>query len=200
MSSIMEKKHLSCSRHLYTSMKELQKIKIYHSKYYGWVDADNNAIKRECSRCGEVKLMDEFSPHSDKTKGFGGKRSGCKKCNNKQCKTNDARRAYNTPEYKLWQGAKERSKRRGLKCDLTLQDIKDIYPKDNMCPVFGIEMKQGKGRVCPTSPTLDRIDSSKGYEKDNIVVISHRANTLKSSGTLEEHLLLCEWLAKVTPK
>lgn len=139
--------------------------------------------------------MDEFSPHSDKNKGFGGKRSHCKACNNKQIKVNDARRAYNTPEYRLWNGAKARSKKRGWACDLTLQDIKDIYPKDGKCPVLGIELKQGDGKVWDNSPTLDRIDNKKGYERGNIVVMSKRANTLKSSGTLEEHLLLCRWMS-----
>jgi hypothetical protein len=37
-----------------------------------------------------------------------------------------------------------------------------------------------------TSPSIDRVDSSKGYTKDNIQVISHRANNLKNNATLEE--------------
>ena len=38
----------------------------------------------------------------------------------------------------------------------------------------------------PASPSLDQIVPGLGYVKGNVQVISHRANTLKSDGTLEE--------------
>ncbi len=44
------------------------------------------------------------------------------------------------------------------------------------------------------SPSLDRIDSTKGYTKGNIWVISNRANTLKNDATLSELKLLVERL------
>jgi predicted RND superfamily exporter protein len=36
------------------------------------------------------------------------------------------------------------------------------------------------------SISFDRIDSTKGYSVDNLIVISYRANKLKSDATLEE--------------
>lgn len=36
------------------------------------------------------------------------------------------------------------------------------------------------------SPSLDRLDSSKGYVKGNVRVISKRANQLKNNATVEE--------------
>jgi hypothetical protein len=37
-----------------------------------------------------------------------------------------------------------------------------------------------------SSPSLDRIDNSKGYVKGNVAVISFRANTLKNNATADE--------------
>ena len=57
------------------------------------------------------------------------------------------------------------------------------------CPVFGIPLVstgvRGSGPRF-NSPTLDRIDSAKGYTPGNVWVISHRANSLKSNASLEE--------------
>jgi hypothetical protein len=43
------------------------------------------------------------------------------------------------------------------------------------------------------SPSLDRIDPSRGYIPGNVQVISNRANLLKRDGTLREIVLLGRW-------
>jgi hypothetical protein len=48
------------------------------------------------------------------------------------------------------------------------------------------------GNIC----RIDRIDTSKGYLKDNIKVISWRANRLKSDGTLEELEKIVNYMRK----
>lgn len=78
-----------------------------------------------------------------------------------------------TPEYRLWMGALHRARKNGREFTLTLGDI--TIPE--MCPVFKTPM---------VSPSLDRVDNSKGYTKENVRVISLRANILKSSGSAEE--------------
>jgi hypothetical protein len=42
------------------------------------------------------------------------------------------------------------------------------------------------GKVLPNSPSIDRIDPARGYIKENIWVISHRANQIKSDASHEE--------------
>jgi hypothetical protein len=55
---------------------------------------------------------------------------------------------------------------------------------------LGLKLEQGNGKSTASSPSLDRIDSSKGYVKGNVRVISHRANLLKNNATVEELKLL----------
>lgn len=82
--------------------------------------------------------------------------------------------------------ARLRAKRRGLEFSITHDDI--VVP--DVCPVLGIPLRFGKGKADDNSPALDRIDNKKGYIQGNIVVISNRANRIKSDASLEELRLL----------
>lgn len=44
----------------------------------------------------------------------------------------------------------------------------------------------GSGKVHEASPTIDRIDPAKGYVRGNIIVVSQKANTMKSNATIAE--------------
>jgi hypothetical protein len=66
--------------------------------------------------------------------------------------------------------------------NLELADI--VVPTE--CPVLGIPIIPFCGKFAPNSPSIDRIDSSKGYTKDNIIVVSFRANCIKNNATVEE--------------
>lgn len=85
---------------------------------------------------------------------------------------------------KMYFSTKSRAKSKGLDFDLTLQDVYKMFPEDSLCPVLGIELAFGKGRL--NTPSLDRFDNTKGYTKDNVYLISMRANILKSDATFEE--------------
>jgi hypothetical protein len=55
------------------------------------------------------------------------------------------------------------------------------------CPALGIKLqKGGKGQACDNSPTLDRIDNTKGYIPGNIIVVSKLANQIKSTATYKQ--------------
>ena len=85
--------------------------------------------------------------------------------------------------YLLWAAARNRAKKKGIEFSLDRADV--VIPK--ICPVLGIELSKDTYRgFTDNSPSIDRIDSSKGYTKDNIIVISWRANSLKSNATLDE--------------
>ena len=90
----------------------------------------------------------------------------------------------------MWSRAKYRARQKGL--DFTI-DKEDVVIPDK-CPLLGIELvcHRGKGSQQGNSPSLDRIDSSKGYIKGNVWVISNRANTLKNDATIQELKTLVE--------
>lgn len=105
-------------------------------------------------------------------------------------------------EKKLWHSCRSSAKRRNMEFNLSVEDI--IVPE--ICPVLGIPLdihaEKGKGKGYdwsknPYRPSVDRINSKKGYTKDNICVISWRANTLKSDGTLEEIEKIYNWFKKI---
>lgn len=89
------------------------------------------------------------------------------------------RRKY--PERSMWMQARSRARKKSLPFDIEVDDI--VIPA--LCPVLGIELQGFVGNF-DSSPSLDRIDNSKGYVKGNIAVISLRANRLKRDATIDE--------------
>jgi hypothetical protein len=104
-----------------------------------------------------------------------------------QCKRGDK-----TPEWLLWESAKQRAKKKGLQFTLTLEDI--CIPEK--CPVLGIPLEVGVKKRCDNSPSLDKKDPSGGYTPENVWVISWRANRIKCDGTLEELEMIVKALKK----
>ena len=89
---------------------------------------------------------------------------------------------------------KSRAKTFGKDFNLDHSDI--VIP--DKCPVLGLTLQPnntGQG-YHPDSPSLDRIDNSKGYVKGNVRVISARANLLKNDATIEELEMVLEDLRK----
>ena len=70
----------------------------------------------------------------------------------------------------------------GREFSIELEDI--LIPEK--CPVFGFNLKREDRETWMFAPSVDRIDSSKGYTKGNVTVVSRRANILKRDATLEE--------------
>jgi hypothetical protein len=93
----------------------------------------------------------------------------------------------------MW--ARARAKKNGIRFTIIESDI--IIPQ--RCPVLGIRLRSRTGRTgaCNTSPTLDRIDTRKGYVRGNICVISWRANCIKRDATLEELEKITTWLRRI---
>lgn len=92
----------------------------------------------------------------------------------------------------IYNSIKRSAKRRGILFNLTLSDINNLtFPIS--CPILGIPLKYNRGMVQDDSISIDRIDSSKGYEANNIVVISWRANKLKNDSTSREMELISKF-------
>lgn len=63
------------------------------------------------------------------------------------------------------------------------------------CPVFKVPLlyrRDTKGH--PHIASLDRIDSSIGYIKGNVQILSFKANVIKSNATKDELLTFAKWV------
>ena len=108
----------------------------------------------------------------------------CKRCNTKRV-------TEQTAEVKMYRRAKRRARDKGREFTLEKSDI--VIP--DLCPILGVPLvvHQGSG-AWPDSPSLDRIDNSRGYTKDNVWVISQRANQMKGSASAEELKAFAAWI------
>jgi len=87
------------------------------------------------------------------------------------------------PVRALLKNVKTRAKKKGIEFSITKDDV--TIPE--VCPVLGIDLiTHRKKGWWDNSPSIDRIDNTKGYIPGNVAVISWRTNNLKSNGTLEE--------------
>ena len=99
-------------------------------------------------------------------------------------------RKHSNPERILWQSAKDRAIKFNLPFDIEISDV--IIPSH--CKILGIPLFEGSGKPTANSPSLDRIDPKLGYVKNNIQVISFKANTIKSNATKEELIVFSYWI------
>lgn len=170
-----------------------------------------------CPRCGRDLLLEEYNLGN----GMYGHRSICRECEHTIQNTPErvARRRElelarrQDPEYvkhrneldrirrhnnkkalvlTLLRAAKQRAIEKGLDFNIDESDI--ILPK--RCPLLEIQMQTHDFKAAGNSYSIDRIDSTKGYIKGNVWVISKRANTLKNNATIEELELLVKNLRK----
>ena len=89
----------------------------------------------------------------------------------------DIREVYNS--------LKASAKKRNIPFTLTLSELNNLtFPIS--CPILGIPLRYNRGRAQDDSVSIDRIDSKRGYEIDNIVVVSWRANRLKNNASVED--------------
>ena len=171
----------------------------------------NEIKQKQCKKCGEIKSLACFSkkPH-----GKYGLSSWCKECHcsfeksarghgitdvdlltDKQKKVRKKRTEMQKEIYKknpkktILVNAKKRAAYKNLEFNITEDDI----CINEICPVFGIIIERSDKRQKYNSPSLDRLDSSKGYTKDNINIISFRANFIKGNATFEEFEAIYKW-------
>jgi hypothetical protein len=94
-----------------------------------------------------------------------------------------------------WQNIRERVKKKGGDIDRFF--LYDLYLKTGgTCQVTGIPFRIDANRTRdPFYPSLDRIDSSVGYYKDNVQFVCTIYNIAKQEWTHEDVLILANSLA-----
>lgn len=95
-------------------------------------------------------------------------------------------------------GTRRRSKEKDSYNELDLEFLLYLWNKQKgKCALTGLTMtyKFYEGRV-NTNLSIDRIDSSKGYTKDNVQLVCMVANQMKNDLSQDELLRICELIIK----
>lgn len=155
-----------------------------------------------CPRCKNTIPVTSF--HRDKKK-KDGLRSWCKECCSEKFKkqflgtdayrrrllkyeeNRKAQRALDPT--KPWtthalHNARRRAEKQGIEFSLTREDILELLGES--CPLLGCRFAFSMGKTVPESPSIDRKDPSKGYTKENVWIISAKANRIKTNATTQE--------------
>ena len=170
---------------------------------YNKVNVQRHLEERECPNCGKVWNIwcKKRYPSSHRFRQF------CKECRSvlsawerkkiKRLKFPEIEKRYRDSKRREFErghirhmlhNAKLRAERKGLAFDLTSEDI--IIPEK--CPILEVPLVIGTYNNYEYSPSIDRIDNTKGYVKGNIQIISKKANSMKNSATLEELKMFCK--------
>lgn len=97
------------------------------------------------------------------------------------------------PSLYLWRHIRTRAKERNIEFNLEVSDFN--LPK--CCPVLGVELSWGTRNQHDYSPSVDRLDPSKGYIKGNINIISEKANRIKSNASSKEIRKVADWMDSI---
>lgn len=81
----------------------------------------------------------------------------------------------------LFRNARRRAISKSVPFHITLEYVRSIWPKDNKCPVLGIEFCVGDH--ARASAAIDRRIPDRGYVPGNVEIICCLANRLKSDVT-----------------
>lgn len=112
------------------------------------------------------------------------------------------RRGHHTVPMRFFHSVKCGADRRNLVFRITVDDIWEKYQEQGgLCamtklPIFFKKIKQKQNGQ---TVSVDRIDNSKGYTKDNIWLVHKDVNIMKNSHSLEKLYELCELIIKNKP-
>lgn len=134
--------------------------------------------KKVCSTCGEDKPKTDFGVAKGMKDGL--------QCQCKECRKT-SRKAYNTSlkghVQNMVAAARTRAKSKGREFNITTELVAEMWDKQQgKCAVTGVNMVlENNTDYCqqsrhPKCPSIDRVDSSGGYTKDNVRLVTVIAN------------------------
>ncbi|WNM73046.1 HNH endonuclease [Streptomyces phage Persimmon] len=144
----------------------------------------DDIIFKTCTGCRKEKRIEEF-PYNKRKDREGYYLNNCKPCYSEIRKAH--RKTYN-PWIDKVSKLKARAKELGIDFDLTAKDLEDLWNKQGgKCFYMDIPMEIGWGKgLKPNSASVDKVLPWKGYTKDNVVLCTTRANTIKSNLDMNE--------------
>jgi hypothetical protein len=148
--------------------------------------------KARCSKCKEIKNIDEFQ-FGRKGQKYEYKFSYCNKCRKTQTykALNQSIKQFLRDKFTR---LKARAKKNNIEITVDAQYLFDLYDIQNgLCFYTNREMKWGvgKGRQKNQTISIDKVIPVLGYIPGNIVLCVNQVNTVKNNLTLEE---IEQWL------
>jgi hypothetical protein len=147
---------------------------------------------KPCPECKEMQsyLRKNYAEESLKLNKL------CKSCSNK--KTDNCHRGWHRGIRISWYNKfKTGAETRGLEWSLTPDDVADLMEFQNSkCALTGWSIEfpeRGSPQKAPAS--LDRIDSKRGYTKDNTQLLTRQVNMMKQQYSQEEFIAVCKAVA-----
>jgi hypothetical protein len=96
----------------------------------------------------------------------------------------DRHRRANRTKNEWLKEALRKARGRGLEFELAPEDF---WSLPSHCPVFPtIELNYSSAARTAATASLERIDNEKGYVRDNVIIVSWKANDLKKNATTRE--------------
>lgn len=152
-----------------------------------------------CFACDNI-LPDGFFYKKNSSGKYGKKTNMCRSCSQKKSrhhydkyKWNAFARRKKDPIHFIYIRLKSSAKKRKIHFDITEEELRSKFTKN--CPIYGNELKFFSNS--DWSPSVDRIDSRKGYTKNNIIIVSKKANVLKNGCSVDDLRLLYNFYSSI---
>jgi hypothetical protein len=128
-------------------------------------------------RCGTCRLVKPASEFGVRALAYDGLNGYCNECCRARAKVNNDRRISEAWVRTLVAYAKARAKRYGYTFELTEDDVIKIFDAQaGCCYWYGVSLVPSAVKFHPRKPSLDKIDPSGGYTRDNTVLSCLAAN------------------------
>ena len=168
-----------------TKCKETKSLECFSkTTYHG-----KPTLRSRCKDCEKLLRKEYLKEHGEKVRLQQREHKRADYAKNKERYVSNKRlRDLKNPEREMFIRVRLRAKYAGIPFDLQEKDL--VIP--SVCPVLKVKLQ----RNTEFAPSLDRLDNTKGYVKNNVWIISQKANRIKNNSSLEELELLVAALKK----
>ncbi len=113
---------------------------------------------------------------------------------------NPNRKGYKDISSTFWRAVRRRMReykeKKNIESDLTIQEAYDLFLKQNKsCAYTNLPLTIGNSKI-PTTASIDRIDSNKGYTVSNIQWVHASVNFIKNDFPEDEFLYFVKLIAQ----
>jgi len=157
-----------------------------------------------CLGCNKYLPEDSFRKHICMSKYRNGKEGKCHDCRSKDAKNRRVSRKTSSDQLftERFLAVKQRSKVKNWDVYFDVSFLKELYKRQGYkCAISGIEMTAdfANGKVF-TNLSVDRIDSSQPYTKENTHLVCSIVNIMKHNLSTEELVFICRNIVNTADK